>query len=316
MAVSAYGSEVLAAAQPLSEAIGVEVTDVDLAQPADAALQDALISLFDEKGLVVFRNQNLTKRQLVSATYIFGEPEIHPLKNALDPHIPEIMILNTRGTRGDVAPGNDEEVLGKIDWQTDLAYVATPSRGALLFCVEIPPEGGRTGFIDRQKSYETLPDSLKNRIEGLNVIQSWKRSQAQIAKNPSFQTDQETRLPQGNLFPDLAWPLVYVHPKTGQRVLNVSPQWSAGIVELQNDEGRALLSDLIAHSTQPQFAYWHQYRRGDLVVWDNWRAMHAESGTQAKYHRLAYRTTLKGDVTYGHLIDAEAWMAMADSVIA
>lgn len=148
------------------------------------------------------------------------------------------------------------------------------------------------------------------------MIQSSKHSQAWIARNPSFKADAEERTLHENLFPDLAWPLVYVHPKTGQRVLNVSPHSSAQIVELQNDEGRVLLSELIAHSTQGRFAYWHQYRRGDLVVWDNWRAMHADSGTKAKYRCLAYRTTLKGDVTFGHLIDAEAWMALAGSAIA
>ncbi len=129
--------------------------------------------MFDDKGLVVFRDQNLTKRQMVSATYIFGKPEIQPLTNARDPDVPEIMILSTRGCRSDVIPETDEEVLGKVDWHTDLAYVATPNRGALQCCVEIPQEGGRTGFIDRQKTYEALPNSLKKRIEGLSVIQSW-----------------------------------------------------------------------------------------------------------------------------------------------
>jgi len=75
--------------------------------------------------------------------------------------------------------------------------------------------------------------------------------------------------------------------------------WSSGIVELPGEEGRTLLEELVAHSLQDRFVYWHQYKPGDAVMWDNWRQMHAASGTKGKYRRLMWRTTFTGTVQFG-----------------
>jgi len=278
---------------------GAEISGVDLSRPAAPELSRALMDAYNEYGLVVIRDQTLTKQQLVEASRSFGELEIHPLANAIDKEVPEILIISTHGTMGDVTPGGEDELVGKIDWHTDLAYVPVPNRGALIYGVELPPEGGMTGFIDRQATYAALPEDLKGRLEGLTVIQSWRYAQEGIAKNPSFRTDEGAKMLALDKFPDLAAPLVYPHPVNGYKVLNVPPMWSSGIVELPGTDGRALLDELIRHSLQPQFIYWHRYQPGDAVLWDNWRQMHAASGTKGRHRRLMWRTTFKGSVEFG-----------------
>jgi len=278
---------------------GAEISGIDLAQPADQATQRALLDAFNEYGLVIFHDQKLTKKELVAASLSFGELEIHPLTNAIDKEVPEILVISTRGTMGDVAPENKEELVGRIDWHTDLAYVPVPNRGALIYGVENPPEGGMTGFIDRQATYAALSDDMKRKIEGLSVIQSWRYAQESISKNPSFRTDEGAKMLALDKFPDLAAPLVYAHPANGRKILNVTPMWSSGIVEMPGEEGRKLLDELIRHSLQPQFIYWHKYKAGDAVLWDNWRQMHAASGTKGRHKRLMWRTTFKGSVEFG-----------------
>ena len=39
-------------------------------------------------------------------------------------------------------------------------------------------------------------------------------------------------------------------------------------------EGRLLLRELIEHATQREFVYRHDWREGDLVIWDNRATMH------------------------------------------
>lgn len=300
--------------RPLSNAAGVIVEGLDLTRPLDGQTAAELRALFDEEGLLLLRDQQLTKHQLVDATRALGEPEIHPLKNAIDRDVPEIMIISTHGRDGDVMPDDEEELVGLIDWHTDLAYMQTPNRGALIYGIELPPEGGMTGFIDRQRTYDALPAALKARIQGLTVVQSWRYAQEGIARNPSFRTDEGAQVLELDRFPDLGYPLVYKHPANGRELLNVPPMWAARIEEIPGPEGRALLDELIAHSLQEQFIYWHRYDPGDLVIWDNWRMMHAASGTKGRYRRLMYRTTIKGDVEFGRVLDLDHARAAAERV--
>jgi hypothetical protein len=139
------------------------------------------------------------------------------------------------------------------------------------------------------------------------VIQSWRHSQKHVSDNPAFQTDEGAKAMKMDLFPDLGFPLVVEHPMTGRKILNVTKLFSSGIVELPGDEGAALLEDLIRHSLQAQFIYWHQYEIGDVVIWDNYRMMHAASGAKGKYRRQLYRTTISGEAEIGGLpLDPDA----------
>ena len=301
--------------KPLSDAGGVIVEGIDLSKPLADQEAAALREAFDREGLLVLKGQSLTKQTLVDATYVFGEPEIHPLVNSIDREHPELLVISTHGRDGDVAPEDPDELIGRIEWHTDLAYTPTPNRGGLLYGVILPEKGGLTGFVDRQRTYDALPEATKRRIEGLHVVQSWRYAQEGIAKNPSFRTDEGAKMLELDRFPDLAHPLVYTHPVNGRKVLNVPPMWSSAIVELPEAEGRKLLDELIAHSLEDRFVYWHRYDPGDLAIWDNWRMMHAASGTPGAYRRLMYRTTVAGGHVFGAPLDPEE-MAAAQARVA
>jgi taurine dioxygenase len=288
----------------LSDAIGVEVSGLELTGEAVSGDAEALCQAFAAHGLVVVRNQQLDKQRLIEATRLLGQTQLHPIAHATDPEAPEILVVSSHGRDGDVEPDEEDEFVHQIDWHTDLAYVPVPNRGAFLYSLEIPLEGGLTGFIDRQKTYDALPEATKTRIEGLTVVQSWKHAQEIVAKSPNFRTDEGARGLQLDRFPDLACPLVFTHPGNGRKVLNVTRMWSSRIVELPGDEGQALLGELIWHSLEERFVYWHHYSPGDLVIWDNLRAMHAASGTRGRHRRLLYRTTIRGDLTIGVPVDA------------
>ena len=61
---------------------------------------------------------------------------------------------------------------------------------------------------------------------------------------------------------------------------------------------RSLIWDLVARATQPHLVYSHEWRPGDLVIWDNLATMHR--GTpfdDAKYRRELRRVTTL-DVPY------------------
>lgn len=287
--------------RPLSALGGAEVEGADLSRPQSPEESRELATLYDAHGLLVFRDQRLTKQQVVAAAAPFGGAMINVPGAALDREVPGIIMLSTRGPNGDVLPDDAEALIGDLDWHTDQGYVPVPSRGKILYSVDVPEEGGLTGFIDGQATYRDLPESLKARIEALHVIQSWDHAEAYRMKNLRYRVDGGKELVSGR-FKDVAYPIVMRHPHTGEKILNVPPLWASGIVEMPGQEGRVLLDELIAHLTAEKFQYWHRYRKGDALIWDNWRFLHAASGTPGRYVRTLWTVMVKGGPEIGAYI--------------
>lgn len=298
--------------KPLGGACGAEITGVDVSGPISEKDKKQFRDLLREHGLLIVRDQKLEKSAQVEFSKVFGELAIHPLAHQVDPEQPELLVLDSHGRDGNIEPPNPEEIVGNIDWHTDLAYVPVPNYAGVLHAVILPPEGGMTGFIDRQKVYDALPDAMKKRLEKLTVVQSWRHSQEQISKNPSFRSDEGAKVMDMDLFPDLGFPLVFEHPFNSRNVLNITKMWSSDIVEMPDAEATELIEALLDHALQDRFIYWHQYKPGDVVLWDNYRMMHSASGTKGKYRRRLYRTTIKGEVALGGLpLDAKEGIAAA-----
>ncbi len=278
----------------LSDIAGVSVQDIDLAAERSIEEDRELKRLYDVEGLVVFRDQHLTKQQLVSAGAPFGGTMMNKAAVVPDPEAQGITVISTRGPFGDVVPQDEKQLVGDLEWHSDQGYLTAPNRGKILYAVEVPDEGGMTGFIDGQMTYEALSDRMKARIANLHVVQSWLRAESLIARNRDYRirgTEQLTP----NRFPDVAFPIVYDHPITGEKVLNVPPLWSAGIVEMPGDEGEMLIAELVEHLKQPKFQYWH-----------NWRFLHAASGTPGRYVRTLWSITIESGPHLGRELSAAA----------
>ena len=109
-------------------------------------------------------------------------------------------------------------------------------------------------------------------------------------------------------FPDAAYPAVVTHPVTGRKVLEICEQMLDRVVaphkaSLSNDEAIDLLQRLVEHTRNPEFHYFHEWRDGDLVLWDNWRAMHCTTGTKPGTARVIHRTTIAGELPLGRVLE-------------
>jgi taurine dioxygenase len=256
---------------------GSEVHSLDaerLSSEDGAALRQALA----EGGILIARGLTLSPTDHVALTRVFGEPELHPIEELRLPGVPELIEFETdlTGTLDTDDPSADD-VVGAIEWHSDLSYTSMPSRGALLYAVDVPDRGGDTGFVDTARVYAALPAGLRRRIAGLEVVHQFSRAMSR-----------------SSFLPAVTHPLVHRHPLTGQPVLNVSPMFTRSIVGLSAEAGRALLDELIAFATQERFAYLHRWTKGDLVVWDNWKTMHTATGHPKRFRRRVLRSTIRG----------------------
>lgn len=274
---------------------GAEIGCLDVSA-LTASDRATLSHALTEHGVLVARGlDDLELADLVEFTRVFGEPDIHPIEAIRLPGVPEIIELKVDLTDqvdpDDPASG---DIVGDIAWHSDLTYTAEPSRGALLYAVDVPAEGGDTGFIDTACVYAALPDDLRRRIDGLEVVHSLGEStEAQLKKTA---TELATVADSAPMFPEVVHPIVHRHPVSGQPVLNISPMFARSIVGWTEAESRGLLDEVTAFATQDRFTYFHHWSVGDLVIWDNWRTMHIATGHPKRYRRRMLRTTIHGGV--------------------
>jgi taurine dioxygenase len=290
--------------KPLDAEVGVEVIGLDLGQPVDEPTRQALYDTWLEFGILLFRGIGTTSERHLALSRCFGELEVHPVESIRLKDHPEIISLRSTGDAEQIIHIFDgEAVAGRIPWHTDLIYTPTPCRGALLRMVHKPSSGGQTGWIDTAAAYDALPESLKEKIEGLEARYDF------VVDICDMRFGKPEKLEHGSMgnieypaFPDVAHPLVWTHPESGRKALMTSPTQLVDMVGMERVEGDPILEELVAHATDGRFTYVHEWELGDMVLWDNWRTMHTAFGTPPECEREVQRTTIHGELQTGRLL--------------
>jgi taurine dioxygenase len=202
----------------------------------------------------------------------------------------------------------------RLGWHTDQSYRRPPPDISLFLAVHPVPQGqGQTLFADATAAYAALPAALKAHIEGLeglHVSSSAGRKRAAVLAGETPRVLAPHQRPQRQ-------PVVRVHPVTGQRALYLCEygqmDWLEGpFLGMQpgpHGDGAALLAELMAHLTQPEFVYVHEWTAGDLVVWDNRCTLHAATWFDAQaLERVMWRTTVSGNPGPAYAGEAKSWL--------
>ncbi|MEH6570750.1 MAG: TauD/TfdA family dioxygenase [Halioglobus sp.] len=298
--------------------VGAEVSGFDINKPLTEEIKAELTSLWYEHAILVFRDQDISPEKQIEFSRIFGPLEMHPLKATTSDQYPELFVLENGGDKDKffTACYQGEEIVGRLDWHMDLHYTARPNHGALLRAVVVAEEDGLTGFGDLAKAYDALDSDTKALLEKLEVAYSFsmQRRNMRYVNLEGYQPGPSSpKKPSDVGFPDFSdavYPAVVTHPVSGRKILEVVEQFLDRVITpqqfgLSNDESIELLQRLVAHTKKPEFTYFHQWREGDMVLWDNWRAMHCTTGTRPGIKRIINRTTIEGDIALGRVLTAE-----------
>jgi taurine dioxygenase len=153
----------------------------------------------------------------------------------------------------------------------------------------IPEVGGDTLFANMTMAYESLSEGMKKLIADLHGIHM-----SGTRKIANQATGAERAEEQKRINPPVAQPVVRVHPETGRKALYVGEKVSR-FDGMSEEESRPLIDYLNRHATRPEFVYRHQWRRHDIVVWDNRCTMHQALGDfDETQRRHMERTTVLG----------------------
>lgn len=282
------------AVAPLSDAVGVVVSDIDLSLPQPSNVLRRLLQVFYEHGVMVVRGQELTLTQFQRFGDTFGVAKPHFLDHLRLPGFDAILLLSNIHESG--RPIGIYE--GAAFWHTDVAYEDPPNTSTVVYAVQVPNSGGRTWFANQYAAYDALPDSTKRQIDGLRVVHHY-GNRADMDENSRTSAERLTEA-QKRCVKNVEMPLVRSHPITGRKALYGVAGSSFHVVGMPDDEGTALLDELAAHATRSEFVTSHRYERGDVAAWDTFSTLHKAELLDPVHDRhddnarLLYRISVTG----------------------
>ena len=276
--------------KPLHPLFGAEASGIDITGPVDAATVRAIDDAMDKYAVLVFRGQPLTEDQQVAFACLFGTldgglKKLNPAATDRFKHKETIDISNVRADGGLLAP-SDRKTLSNFAnqlWNSDSSFERPAAKFSMLHSIVNPPSGGQTEYCDLRAAYDALPADLKAEIANLHSVHAALHSRMWLGDQPSAAEIAK--------MPPVEWPLVRTHAGSGRKVLWVGIH-ATHIVEKTLAEGRMLLLELLEHATSREFVYRHEWKVGDLVVWDNRSTLHRGRRFPLDARRELRRTTV------------------------
>lgn len=259
----------------MTPAIGAEVRGVDLRQPQPPDVMAAIARAWDEYGVLLFRDQELSGESQRAFTAAFGG--VHVLESSVQKGS-EFMHIGNVAVNG--VPG--QLPLGEMQFHQDGCYNAAPMRRTFLYALKIPSTGGNTLFTSTAFAYAQFPSAERERLLTYDI---------RFAYNYLAVVRDATTKPTT----EYVHPLVIAHPATGKPLLFCNRLMAEEIVGLPPDESRALIERLCTQLERPEGIYEHVWRLGDFLMWDNFATAHARTDFDANEERLLRRTTTTGE---------------------
>lgn len=252
--------------QKIRPSFVAEVTSLDLTQALSEADIAAIRDLIHTHGVLVVRGQeNLTDEQLLRFAERFGG--LFVVGPVGQEKKPIIRITNLDENGNIQAADHKYRALNAANalWHIDNTYSEPPAKYSMLLGRITPSSGGETEFADASAAYETLSEEQKAEFEGLRAIHSLLHSRKLTGF--SFGEEEKRGLPDRDL------PFIIQHPDTGRKAIGVASHVRT-VSDRSEAETRVLLDELLAHITQPQYCYRHEWTPGDLLIYDNRMVLH------------------------------------------
>ena len=275
----------------LDAPLGAEISGVDPSRPLSRSDVEAIEGVWRERLVVVFHDQSLSDPELIAFSKNFGEldpPGPNPYGQPFLKDHPELNVISNVVESGKPI-GNLGD--GEAVWHADMTYVEVPPKAAMLHALEVPPPqaGGNTYFADMFAAYAALPAELKKAAEGKIAVHDASTNSAGLLRK-GYQAVTDVRQTVG-----AHHPLIRTEPGTGRKALFLGRRPNAYVIGLDVAESEALLDALWAHATQPRFTLSHQWRVGDLLMWNNLSVLHRRDPFDPKARRVMHRSQIKGN---------------------
>ena len=272
----------------LHKKFGAEILNYKLSKDLNHKSFKEILKTFNEYGILLFRNQNLSIKNQVTFGRKFGKVLIHAVNQNHAKGHPEIYVLSNLDNTG--KPSGKHPDQGSLYWHTDGSWRKNTGQATIMVADIIPSKGGETYFCCMENAYDSLGYSNKQKIINLLAYHN-----LDFSRNRRHGHDPLSKKQKNNA-PPVIHPVVRTHPSTKRKSLFLGDH-AEYIEGMDYSKGRNFIEQLNKLATKTQFIYKHKYKEGDVLVWDNRRLLH--KGTKydtAKEKRVMRRTTIIGEV--------------------
>jgi putative 2-oxoglutarate oxygenase len=264
--------------------IGAEVRGVDVKTLDDAGFTVLYRAWLDSNVLVVRGQENLEIEDFLRYSRRFGVVLPHPSKSTRHPEYPEITLLGVNKFGADGALDMAIYRRGAEGWHTDGAYDQEPFKATQLYALAVPSRGGDTHFASMYAAYDALPEPLKRRLDGVRGAFTYGGRRKATALLNSEDRD----------WTPVFHPIIRTHPETGRKGLYFDPGKILRIEGLDERDSDLIIEELSGRMIQPGAEYRHQWRKGDIVIWDNRCSYHKAAGDYPpEEDRIHWRVSIK-----------------------
>lgn len=271
---------------PTGGALGADIVGIDMRNISPADFKVVHQALMDHL-VIRIRGEKFDNPEHFAFAQLFGNPGDSPLKTFTGRYwfedFPQISVLTNTDLGKDKPKGSLG--YGDLNWHTDMNYLEKPPLGTILHAYEVPPSGGDTYFLNLYAAYEALPDSMKERIDGLKL----KHENVHSSSGNVRPGREEPASGDVRDYPGVVHPLVITIPETGRKCLFLGRRINAYLMGLPVNESEAVLDDLWAHVVRPQFVWKQDWQVDDLIMWDNRTSMHRRDAFDKDSRRLMHR---------------------------
>jgi taurine dioxygenase len=281
--------------EDLAPQVGTSIEGLDLADEHDDELVAIIRAACVERTLLLFRGQTELSPSgyLTFARRFGGQPDLHSLRHYCLPEHHEIFVVGNvheKEANAGSPPAGSPRV--GLNWHTDHYHLPEPGLFTYLHAIQVPPEQGDTRYANGIAAYDALSSEMQAEIEGLKVL----HSRARLFKNLFPEATEEEMAAERRKIPDVAHPLVRMHPELKRRGLYLGGEWGSAIDGIESDRAQELYDTLLQHMIQDRFCYRHRWQPGDVLMSDNRCSLHrASEWDEASHVRRLHRIIMLDD---------------------
>lgn len=276
--------------KPLTPHFGVEVSGMALSDVSAGQNFAELRALFEEHSALLFRAQDISNAEHMALAQLFGPIEDRKAderKPGEKFEVPEVSNVQKDGSTSGEMDLHTLNLKSNFLWHSDSTFLPTPALTNILIGRVVTTEGGATELASTRAAWAAMPEALKAKIRGRGIWHRYSHSRRKISPELA-------ELPMFNKWPDQHWNAVWPNPVNGREALYIASH-AFKVDGYDETESQALLDELMAYCTQPEFTYSHQWAVGDVLIWDQRAVLHR--GTPWPYEQPRTLSSICASVT-------------------
>ncbi len=276
--------------KPLTPHFGVEVSGMALSDVSAGQNFAELRALFEEHSALLFRAQVISNAEHMALAQLFGPIEDRKAderKPGEKFEVPEVSNVQKDGSTSGEMDLHTLNLKSNFLWHSDSTFLPTPALTNILIGRVVTTEGGATELASTRAAWAAMPEALKAKIRGRGIWHRYSHSRRKISPELA-------ELPMFNKWPDQHWNAVWPNPVNGREALYIASH-AFKVDGYDETESQALLDELMAYCTQPEFTYSHQWAVGDVLIWDQRAVLHR--GTPWPYEQPRTLSSICASVT-------------------